>query len=358
MEVNKIIHGDCLKVLKTFQDESIDLVFADPPYNLQLNKELYRPDSSRVSAVNDDWDKFTSFEKYDEFTEKWLFHCKRVLKPNGSLWVIGSYHNIFRVGKIIQDLGFWILNDVIWRKTNPMPNFKGTRFTNAHETLIWASKNQKSKFTFNYDSMKSLNEDIQMRSDWCIPICSGNERLKDNGMKLHSTQKPESLLARIILSSTNQGDLILDPFLGSGTTACVAKKYNRSWIGIEREEKYIQHARNRIDRILPLSSEILETVKSKKNEPRVPFGNLLERGLLSPGELLFDGRQRWFAKVRADGSLISNNSKGSIHSVGAEVQGLTSCNGWTFWHTKFNGNIVSIDTLRNVVRNQNLELAI
>ena len=236
MEINKIIHGDCLKVLETFQDESIDLVFADPPYNLQLNKELYRPNSSRVSAVNDDWDKFTSFEKYDEFTEKWLFHCKRVLKPNGALWVIGSYHNIFRVGKIIQDLGFWILNDIIWRKTNPMPNFKGTRFTNAHETLIWASKSQKSKFTFNYDSMKSLNEDIQMRSDWLIPICSGNERLKDNGTKLHSTQKPESLLARIILSSTNQGDLILDPFLGSGTTACVAKKYNRRWIGIEREE--------------------------------------------------------------------------------------------------------------------------
>ena len=358
MEVNKIIHGDCLKVLKTFQDESIDLVFADPPYNLQLNKELYRPDSSRVSAVNDDWDKFTSFEKYDEFTEKWLFHCKRVLKPNGSLWVIGSYHNIFRVGKIIQDLGFWILNDIIWRKTNPMPNFKGTRFTNAHETLIWASKSQKSKFTFNYNSMKSLNEDIQMRSDWCIPICSGNERLKDNGTKLHSTQKPESLLARIILSSTNQGDLILDPFLGSGTTACVAKKYNRRWIGIEREKKYISHSQSRIDKILPLQSEILETVQSKKNEPRIPFGNLLERGLLSPGELLFDGRQRWFAKVRADGSLISNNSKGSIHSVGAEVQGLASCNGWTFWHTKFKGNIVSIDTLRNVIKNQNLNQVI
>ena len=244
MEVNKIIHGDCLKVLKTFQDESIDLVFADPPYNLQLNKELYRPDSSRVSAVNDDWDKFTSFEKYDEFTEKWLFHCKRVLKPNGALWVIGSYHNIFRVGKIIQDLGFWILNDIIWRKTNPMPNFKGTRFTNAHETLIWASKSKKSKFTFNYDSMKSLNEDVQMRSDWLIPICSGNERLKDNGTKLHSTQKPESLLSRIILSSSNQGDLILDPFLGSGTTACVAKKYNRRWIGIEREKKYISHSQS------------------------------------------------------------------------------------------------------------------
>ena len=355
MEINKIIHGDCLKVLETFQSESIDLVFADPPYNLQLNKELYRPNSTRVSSVNDDWDKFTSFEKYDEFTEKWLFHCKRVLKPNGALWVIGSYHNIFRVGKIIQDLGFWILNDIIWRKTNPMPNFKGTRFTNAHETLIWASKTQKSKFTFNYNSMKSLNEDIQMRSDWCIPICSGNERLKYNGTKIHSTQKPESLLARIILSSTNQGDLILDPFLGSGTTACVAKKYNRRWIGIEREKKYISYSLSRIDKILPLQSEILETIQSKKNEPRIPFGNLLERGLLNPGELLFDGRQRWFAKVRADGSLISNNSKGSIHSVGAEVQGLASCNGWTFWHTKFKGNIVSIDTLRNVVRKQNLQ---
>ena len=353
MDENRIIQGDCIKVLKTLPDESIDLVFADPPYNLQLKKELVRPDNSKVSAVNDDWDKFESFGKYDEFTERWLFQCKRVLKPNGSIWVIGSYHNIFRLGKIIQDLGFWILNDIIWRKTNPMPNFKGTRFTNAHETLIWAGKSQKSKYTFNYDSMKSLNEDIQMRSDWCISICSGRERLKENGVKLHSTQKPESLLTRIILASSNQGDIILDPFLGSGTTAVVAKKYNRRWIGIEKEDRYIVHSQRRIDETFLLSSEILETTKSKKTEPRIPFGNLLERGFLNPGELLFDGRQRWFAKVRADGSLISNNSKGSIHSVGAEVQGLPSCNGWTFWHTNYNGNIVSIDTLRSFVRNQN-----
>ncbi len=352
METNRIIQGDCIRILKSLPNECVDLIFADPPYNLQLKKELSRPDTSKVNAVNDDWDKFSSFKEYDNFTEDWLKECKRLLKPNGTIWVIGSYHNIFRVGKIVQDLGFWILNDVIWRKSNPMPNFKGTRFTNAHETLIWATKKETSKYTFNYNAMKSLNGDIQMRSDWNIPICSGKERLRYKGEKIHSTQKPEMLLSRIILSSTNSDDIVLDPFLGSGTTAAVAKKYNRQWIGIEKDKKYIEESKFRIAQTTILKDDIIETLKTKKQEPRVPFGNLIEYGLLNPGELLFDGRKRWFAKVRVDGSLISDKSKGSIHSVGAEVQGLPSCNGWTFWHTNYKGNIVSIDTLRSSIRNQ------
>ncbi len=350
MEINRIIQGDCIKALKLIPNESIDLIFADPPYNLQLKKELNRPDNTKVSAVNDDWDKFSSFKEYDIFTEKWLFQCKRVLKPNGSIWVIGTYHNIFRLGTILQNLKFWILNDVIWNKTNPMPNFKGTRFTNAHETLIWASKNENSKYTFNYNAMKSLNGDLQMRSDWSLPICSGNERLRINGSKLHSTQKPESLISRVILSSSNINDIVLDPFLGSGTTAAVAKKYNRNWLGIEKERSYIEEARKRIDNTNVIDTESLETLKSKRNETRIPFGSLIEKGLLSPGETLFDGRKRWFARVRIDGSLISDNSKGSIHSVGAEVQGLQACNGWTFWHTMFRGTVVSIDTLRSLAK--------
>ena len=350
MEINKIIHGDCVKVLKSFPNESIDLIFADPPYNLQLKKELNRPDNSKVEAVDDDWDKFSSFSDYDMFTQDWLEECKRVLKSNGTIWVMGSYHNIFRLGTKLQNLNFWILNDIIWNKSNPMPNFKGTRFTNAHETLIWASKNKNSKYTFNYNAMKSLNGDLQMRSDWSLPICSGKERIKVDGSKLHSTQKPEMLLSRIILSSSNIKDIVLDPFLGSGTSAAVAKKYNRNWIGIEKEKNYISEAKKRIDKTKKLKLDDLETLKSKKNEPRVAFGSLIEKGLLIPGETLFDGRKRWFAKVRIDGSLISNNSKGSIHSVGAEVQGLPACNGWTFWHTKFNGSIVPIDTLRSLVR--------
>ena len=352
METNRIIQGNCVEVLKSLPNESVDLIFADPPYNLQLKKELKRPDNTKVNAVNDDWDKFSSFSEYDNFTYEWILECKRILKPNGTIWIIGSYHNIFRVGKTVQDLGFWILNDIIWRKSNPMPNFRGTRFTNAHETLIWASKKEGSKYTFNYNAMKSLNGDLQMRSDWNIPICSGKERLKENGQKVHSTQKPEMLITRIILSSSNPGDIIVDPFLGSGTTATVAKKYNRKWIGIEKEKNYIEKAKIRIASAEILNDDVLETVKSKNQEPRIPFGNLIEYGLLHPGELLFDGRKRWFAKVRADGSLISDKSKGSIHSVGAEVQGIPSCNGWTFWHINFRGNIVSIDTLRSSIRNR------
>ncbi len=352
MDLNRIIHGDCIKVLKVLPDKSIDMIFADPPYNLQLRKHLKRPDNSTVSAVNDQWDKFSSFNEYDNFTSSWLGEAKRVLKDNGTIWVIGSYHNIFRVGYLLQDLGYWILNDVVWRKINPMPNFRGTRFTNAHETMIWASKNETSKYTFNYNAMKSLNGDLQMRSDWSLPICTGSERLKINGNKVHSTQKPEALLSRIIISSTHIGHIVLDPFLGSGTTAVVAKRYGRNFIGIEKEIQYISAAQKRINETTQMDLKYLNTIKSKKDEPRIPFGSLIEKGLLNPGETLFDGRKRWFAKVRVDGSLISNNSKGSIHSVGAEVQGLPACNGWTFWHTKFNGNIVSIDSLRSIVRRE------
>ena len=346
MEVNKIIHGDSLKVLETFQNESIDLVFADPPYNLQLNKELYRPNSSKVSSVNDNWDKFASFEKYDEFTEKWLFHCKRVLKPNGSLWVIGSYHNIFRVGKIIQDLGFWVLNDIIWRKTNPMPNFRGTRFTNAHETLIWASKSEKSKYTFNYQSLKCLNDDLQMRSNWNLPICSGTERLKKNGKKIHSTQKPEALLHRILLATTNKNDLVLDPFLGSGTTAAVAKKLGRKYYGIEKEKTYFKAVEQRLKDIKPIEDDFLDTLKNNRSKPRIPFGSLVELGIIKPGTIIFDNKKKINAKIMADGSIKHQQAEGSIHKVAATILGAESCNGWTYWHYNMNGNIVPIDHLR------------
>ncbi len=355
MDINRVIKGDCLRILKKIEDNSIDLIFADPPYNLQLNKELQRPDDSKVSAVDDEWDKFSSFKHYDLFTQKWLTECKRILKPNGTIWIIGSYHNIFRVGTVLQNLDFWILNDIIWRKSNPMPNFKGTRFTNAHETLIWASKDSNSKYAFNYNAMKSLNGDIQMRSDWLLPICSGNERIKVNGQKLHSTQKPEALLSRIILSSTNKGDIVLDPFLGTGTSAAIAKKYSRNWIGIEKEPKYINEAIKRINSIKVIAEPNLEITKSKKEEIRVPFGSLVEKGLLNPGKTIFDGKKRWFAKVRIDGSVISAHTKGSIHSVGAEVQGLTACNGWTFWHTEFKGSIVPLDSLRTLIRRELLQ---
>ncbi len=352
MKLNQIINGNCIEVMKTIKDQSIDLVFADPPYNLQIQNELHRPDQSKVHGVSDDWDKFSSFDNYDKFTKNWLKECKRILKETGTLWTIGSYHNIFRVGYIIQNLGFWILNDVVWLKTNPMPNFKGTRFTNAHETLIWASKSKNAKYTFHYDAMKSLNGEKQMRSDWALPICNGKERLKLNGEKVHPTQKPESLLSRIVLSTTNPGDTILDPFFGSGSTGAVAKKYGRNWIGIESNQKYILQAEKRINNINRLNDNEIEVTKSKKHEKRIPFGALLERGLLQPGEVLFDGRKKWFAKVRADGSVISDNSKGSIHSVGAKVQGLPACNGWTFWNVEIKGQTISIDSLRSFVRNE------
>jgi modification methylase len=349
--LDRVIEGDCVQVMTSLPDGSVDLVFADPPYNLQLQRELRRPDNSKVDAVDDDWDRFGSFAEYDRFTCAWLTEAKRVLKDDGGLWVIGSYHNIFRVGAILQDLGFWILNDVVWRKTNPMPNFRGRRFTNAHETLIWASKGPKSAYTFNYEAMKALNDELQMRSDWQIPICAGGERLKDeNGEKAHSTQKPEALLHRIIVASTQPGDVVLDPFLGSGTTGAVARRLGRRFIGIERDPSYARIARRRIDTIKPANGDVVEVTRSKRSEPRIPFGWIVERGLLPPGTILQGPQKRHRAKVRADGTLVCADATGSIHQIAAHVQGLDACNGWTFWQCERNGSLVPIDVLRQELR--------
>jgi modification methylase len=330
----------------------LDLVFADPPYNMQLRGELRRPDQSKVDAVDDHWDQFGSFSDYDRFTRDWLTAARHCLKDTGTLWVIGSYHNIFRVGATLQDLGFWILNDVVWRKSNPMPNFKGRRFTNAHETLIWATKNPEQKYTFNYEAMKALNDELQMRSDWTLPICAGHERLKGaDGQKAHSTQKPESLLHRVIVSSSKPGDVILDPFFGSGTTGAVAKRLGRHFIGIEREKTYADVARARIAEIVTADSEVLEVTKSKRAEPRIPFGWVVERGLLPVGTVLQGTRKHQTARVRADGTLVTANASGSIHQMGAHVQGLDACNGWTFWQFQLpNGVLAPIDVLRQQLR--------
>jgi modification methylase len=353
LPLNKIIVGDCIAELARLPEASVDLVFADPPYNLQLNTELLRPNNSRVDGVNDDWDKFGSFAAYDSFTREWLQACRRLLKPDGSLWVIGSYHNIFRVGTILQDLSFWILNDVIWRKTNPMPNFRGRRFTNAHETLIWASMGPKARYTFNYEAMKALNEDLQMRSDWLLPICAGPERLKqDCGRKVHPTQKPEAILHRVILASSNKGDVVLDPFMGSGTTAAMAKRLGRNFIGIEQDAAYAEAAEARVANTPPLDPLALEIVRGKRSEARIPFGALVELGLISPGTVLYDSGARLEAKVRADGSIACAGAQGSIHKIGAKVQGATACNGWTFWHFEAEGRLQPIDVLRDEARRQ------
>jgi modification methylase len=346
---NQILVGNCVEHMAALPAKSVDVIFADPPYNLQLDGELFRPNNSRVDGVDDAWDQFESFAAYDEFSRAWLKAAHRVLKDDGSLWVIGSYHNIFRIGAILQDLGYWMLNDVVWRKTNPMPNFRGKRFTNAHETMIWCAKSKTSKYTFNYEAMKALNDDVQMRSDWLIPICTGGERIKDKGKKAHPTQKPEALLHRVLLSSTNPGDLILDPFFGTGTTGAVAAKLGRRYIGIERDATYARVAKERLAHVVPIDEDLLRT-PSKRTEPRIPFGWLIERGLLEPGTLLFDTRKRHRAKVRADGSVISADHRGSIHAVGAAVQNAPSCNGWTFWHIETKGTLVPIDVLRQKVR--------
>ena len=347
---NKIINGDSLKELKKIPSETFDLIFADPPYNLQLKNELSRPDRSKVKAVDDKWDKFESFKSYDEFTIDWLTECKRILKKNGSIWIIGSYHNIFRVGYIVQDLGFWILNDVIWNKNNPMPNFRGTRFTNAHETLIWASKNEKSKYTFNYQSLKCLNDDLQMRSTWNLPICSGKERLKSNGVKIHSTQKPESLLHRIILASSNKDDFILDPFLGSGTTAVVSKKLGRNYFGIEKEKNYFDAANKRLKNTKIIENEYLDTLENNRTKPRIPFGSLVEMGLIRPGTKIYDQKKKINAKIMVDGSIKYHQSEGSIHKVAAQIIGAESCNGWTYWHYESGNSLKPIDHLRQRLR--------
>ena len=350
LPLNKILAGDCIEEMKALPDASIDLIFADPPYNLQLRGTLHRPDNSLVDAVDEDWDSFASFAAYDQFTADWLAEARRLLKPDGAIWVIGSYHNIFRVGAKLQDAGFWILNDVVWRKSNPMPNFRGKRLTNAHETMIWAGKSETSKYTFNYEALKALNEGVQMRSDWVLPICTGGERLKDaNGDKAHPTQKPESLLHRVLIGTTNLGDVVLDPFFGTGTTGAVAKMLGRDFIGIEREASYRKVAEARINNIRRLDSDALAVTTSKRAEPRVPFGQLVERGMLRPGEVLtsLGGKA---AKVRADGTLIANDTKGSIHQVGAALEGAPSCNGWTYWYFKRDGKPVPIDVLRQQIR--------
>ena len=348
LPLNTIIPGDCIEAMRSLPSASVDLVFADPPYNLQLGGDLSRPDGSHVDAVTDDWDKFASFATYDEFTRLWLAEARRVLKPNGALWVIGSYHNIFRVGSILQDMGFWILNDVVWRKANPMPNFKGTRFTNAHETLIWASMGEKNRYTFNYRSMKTLNDELQMRSDWVLPICSGQERLKKGGSKIHPTQKPESLLYRVMLATTNKGDVVLDPFFGTGTTGAVAKRLGREWIGCERDAGYREAALERIQLALPLDESTITTMQSPKSAPKVAFGTLVETGWIAPGTLLRDKKGKLIAQVRIDGSLESGADKGSIHGLGAKLQGAPSCNGWSFWHIEHQGEVKPIDALRQL----------
>ncbi|NTJ41543.1 site-specific DNA-methyltransferase [Agrobacterium larrymoorei] len=351
---DSIIKGDCVAALEALPSQSVDAIFADPPYNLQLGGALHRPDQSLVDAVDNDWDQFASFEAYDAFTRAWLLACRRVLKPNGTIWVIGSYHNIYRVGSILQDMNFWILNDIVWRKTNPMPNFKGRRFQNAHETMIWASRDAKAKsYTFNYEAMKASNDDVQMRSDWLFPICSGGERLKgDDGKKVHPTQKPEALLARVILASTKPGDVVLDPFFGSGTTGAVAKRLGRHFVGIEREQDYIDAASARIAAVEPLGKAELTVMTGKKAEPRVAFNVLLESGLVRPGQVLTDAKRRYSAIIRADGTIASGGEAGSIHRLGAKVQGLDACNGWTFWHYEEGGNLKPIDDLRSVIRSE------
>jgi site-specific DNA-methyltransferase (adenine-specific) len=352
--LDQILQGDCIEVLNSLPEKSIDLIFADPPYNLQLQQDLWRPNMTKVDAVDDEWDQFSSFQAYDEFSRKWLSACRRVLKDSGTIWVIGSYHNIYRIGAIMQDLGYWFLNDIIWIKTNPMPNFRGVRFTNAHETLIWASKAKGAKYTFNHHAMKALNDGKQMRSDWLLPICSGAERIKVNGVKAHSTQKPEALLYRVILSSSNPGDVILDPFFGSGTTGVVAKKLHRHWIGIEREETYVRIAQERLDGVIPeLFDEPTFDVRGKKRlAPRVPFASLLENGLLKPGQLLFFRRdQTKVARIKPDGNLILDDFEGSIHQAGRHLMGGSPCNGWEHWYFETDdGELHSIDGLRQTIR--------
>ncbi|MDD9797569.1 MAG: site-specific DNA-methyltransferase [Alphaproteobacteria bacterium] len=374
LPLNRILQGDCVAQLRRLPSASIDMVFADPPYNLQLKNQLYRPDQSKVAAVDEGWDKFADFEAYDKFTRAWLTQARRILKPQGTLWVMGSYHNIFRIGAILQDLGYWVLNDIIWRKANPMPNFKGTRFTNAHETLIWAARQAGAAYVFNYQAMKALNDDIQMRSDWFLPICSGGERLKTNdGSKLHPTQKPESLLYRILLAASQAGDIVLDPFFGTGTTGAVARQLGRNFIGIETDTRYIRAAKARIAKIKPPAAADIEVTKSAKQQKRVPFGVLVERGLVKPGTQLFGAARRYQARVRADGSLQTTapvaakratkkeaqkatnppaKKTGSIHQLAAQMQNIPSCNGWTFWHVAKGKKLIPIDELRQKIRNE------
>jgi modification methylase len=347
LPLDTILEGDCIAEMAKLPDKSVDMVFADPPYNLQLGGDLFRPEGGKVDACDDDWDKFDSLATYDDFTREWLAEARRILKDDGTIWVIGSYHNIYRVGALLQDAEFWILNDIVWRKANPMPNFRGTRFTNAHETLLWCAKDEKARYTFNYRQMKALNDDLQMRSDWVLPICAGAERVKDDaGDKAHPTQKPEALLYRILLACTKPGDVVLDPFFGTGTTGAVARRLGRKWIGIERERSYVKVARQRIDATLPLDESAMTVMVDKRSQPRVAFGLLVESGMVPAGSILTDAKRRWSASVNADGSIGCDGEAGSIHKVGATLQGAPSCNGWTFWHIELGGKLQPIDALR------------
>jgi modification methylase len=352
IQAHRIVVGDCVAEMTKLPPGSVDLVFADPPYNLQLQGDLKRPDDSKVDAVDNDWDKFSSFSAYDDFTRAWLMAARRAMKPSATLWVIGSYHNIFRVGSILQDLGFWILNDVMWRKTNPMPNFRGRRFTNAHETMIWAARDQNAKgYTFNYEALKAGNEDVQVRSDWTLPLCTGEERLKGrDGKKVHPTQKPEALLARVILSSSRPGDLILDPFSGTGTTGATAKRLGRQFIGIERDPAYAAAAEARILKVEPMPEASLAPFVTAREAPRVAFASLIERGMIKPGETVFDAKRKVSALVRAEGALQLGSAVGSIHRIGAVAQGAGACNGWAYWHVERNKKLMLIDELRAEVR--------
>lgn len=352
--INTIINDDSIKIMNAMEENSVDLIFADPPYNLQLGDRLTRPDNTNVSGVYEEWDSFESLAAYDVYTREWLTAAKRVLKDDGSIWVIGSYHNIFRVGSILQDLGFWILNDIIWNKVNPMPNFKGTRFTNAHETLIWAVKNPKAKYTFNYEAMKALNEDTQMRSTWEIPLCTGKERLKgEDGNKLHPTQKPEALLYRVIMASSKVGDVVLDPFFGTGTTGAVAKRLGRNFIGIEKDKAYVAGAQKRIDEVAPIEAEGALEYSCKRKQPRIPFGTVVERGLLTPGTVLYDSARKHKAVIRSDGTIKGEDVEGSIHQVGASAQNTAACNGWVYWYYEDdNHELICIDELRRAVRDE------
>jgi len=350
LPLNQILLGDCVELMRMLPPASVHCVFADPPYNLQLRGELRRPDDSLVDGVDEEWDRFIDFPTYDAFTRDWLAECRRLLRKDGTLWVIGAYHNIFRIGAILQDLGFWILNDVVWRKANPMPNFRGRRFTNAHETLIWAARQRDSRHRFNYQAMKALNDDIQMRSDWFIPLCTGAERLRNqHGLKLHPTQKPEALLHRVLLASTSPEEIVLDPFLGTGTTAVVAKRLHRHFIGIERHPAYVEAAWGRVRDTKRVPADGVGTATSRRETPRVPFGSLVEQGMITPGTKLHDRQRRVTAVVSADGTVVSGEIRGSIHKVGALVQNAPSCNGWTFWHFERDGRLVPLDVLRGTV---------
>ena len=350
LPLDRVIEGDCVAEMAGLPAGSVDLVFADPPYNLRLGGALHRPDNSRVDGVDDAWDRFESVPAYDAFTRAWLDEARRLLKPDGAIWVIGTYHNIFRLGTALQDAGFWLLNDIVWRKTNPMPNFRGTRFCNAHETLIWAARSPEARPRFNYQALKALNDGVQMRSDWLIPICSGAERLRDaGGAKLHATQKPEALLHRVLVASTGPGEVVLDPFFGSGTTGAVARRLGRHFVGIEREARYAAVARARIAGVARTGSEGLATTPSGREAVRIPFGQLVEQGLLAPGEVL-ESRSGRRARVRADGTLVADGVTGSIHKVGARLEGAPSCNGWTYWHARREGRSVPIDVFRQRIR--------